>query len=69
MKIECEIEEVMLENEDMRKVPGIRATCSNCGHTTESFGVSDKSVKRCLILMREECPEDEENFYVVEDDY
>jgi len=69
MKIECEIEEVILENEDGRKVPGIRATCSNCSHTTESFGVNDNSVKRCLALMREECPEDEENFYVAEDDY
>ena len=37
-----------------------------CQHTTESFGTGEKSVKRCLVLMRQECPEGEENFYVGE---
>lgn len=67
-RVDCEIEEVDLESEDGRSVPGIRATCSQCGHETESFGTSDKSVRRCLALMREECPEGEENFYVNADD-
>ena len=38
----------------------------SCQHTTESFGTGEKSVKRCLVLMRQECPEGEENFYVGE---
>jgi hypothetical protein len=42
-------------------------TCSQCGHQTESYGTGDSSIKRCLALMREECPEGEENYYVAEE--
>jgi hypothetical protein len=44
-----------------------RASCSRCGHETESFGSSERSIERCLALMREECPAGEMNFYVAED--
>ena len=67
MRVECEIEEVILENDEGRDVEGVQATCSKCDHQTESFGRSDKSVKRCLVLMREECPQGEDNFYVGDD--
>lgn len=63
-KVECEIEEEDLENDNGVIQPGVRATCSNCGHVTESFGTGDASRRRCLVLMREECPENEHNFYV-----
>jgi hypothetical protein len=63
-KIECEIEEVLLENDHGLEIESIRATCSKCGHIVESFGTSGRSVKRCLVLMKEECPEGEENYYV-----
>jgi hypothetical protein len=66
MKVLCEIEETELENEDGREVPGMSATCARCGHETESFGTGDNSRKRCLVLMREECPKGEHNFYVSE---
>ena len=63
--VKCEINEVTLENDDGRDVDSIRATCSRCGHTTESFGTSDRSIARCLVLMRNECPREEKgNFYV-----
>lgn len=65
-KVECEIETVELEG-DHGMVDGVKATCSKCGHTTESFGTSDRSVRRCLVLMREECPEGEENYYFADD--
>lgn len=65
-RIECEIEEVTLEGDSGREIDGIQATCTACDHKTESFGTSERSVKRCLILMREECPQGEENFYVEE---
>jgi hypothetical protein len=68
MRVECEVDEVELESEDGRTVEGVQATCSRCDHQTESFGTSDRSVKRCLVLMREECPRNEENFYVGDDD-
>lgn len=66
-EVEVEIEEVDLENEDGREQPGVRATCSRCGHETESYGTGDASRRRCLALMREECPEGECNFYVDSD--
>jgi hypothetical protein len=63
MKVECDIEEVELEG-DYGPVDGVCATCSRCDHQTESFGTSDASTRRCLVLMREECPFGEDNFYV-----
>jgi hypothetical protein len=62
-KIECEIDLVMLEDERGIPVPGVRATCTACGHSTESFGDGPRSVKRCLCLLREECPMGESNWY------
>lgn len=61
--IKCEVVETELTNDYGRTSPGVEATCSKCGHVTESFGVEDGSVKRCLALMREECPNNEKNFY------
>lgn len=63
MKVEVDLEFTTMENEDGREVDAVVATCSRCQHTTESFGHGDASVKRCLALMREECPEAENNFY------
>jgi hypothetical protein len=67
VKVEATIEEVDLENEDGNTQEGVCATCSRCDHTTESFGTSEASVKRCLLLLREECPNGERNFYVGEE--
>jgi hypothetical protein len=63
-KVYCEVEETDLENDSGRMTPGVVLKCSRCGHTTQSFGTSERSIKRCLALMREECPEGESNFYV-----
>ncbi len=68
MRVECEVAEVDLTNEDGRDVPGICVTCSRCDHETESYGTGDNSVKRCLVLLREECPKGESNFYVESED-
>ena len=46
----------------------VSATCLICGHTTESRGTSERSVRRCLALLRDECPAGEENFYDCDDD-
>lgn len=62
-KVECEISATTIDGQ-----PGVEATCTQCGHTTRSYGESDASVRRCLALMREECPEDERNFYVDADE-
>lgn len=63
MRVRCEIEEGYTENDNGIEVESVTATCSECGHQTESFGTSDASIRRCLALMREECPEDANNFY------
>jgi hypothetical protein len=61
-RVECEVDEDEVEGQ-----PTVIVTCSQCGHQTESYGTGDSSIKRCLALMREECPEGEENYYVAEE--
>ena len=63
MKVSCEVDEVELVNDEGWDQPGVSVTCSRCRHVTESFGTTDASVKRCLALLREECPRSEKNFY------
>jgi len=65
MWVSCSISEVTLEG-DYGEVDGVSAECSRCGHETESFGTSEASIKRCLVLLREECPNGENNFYTDE---
>jgi hypothetical protein len=67
-RVRCEIEETELENEEGREIPGVTATCSRCGHETESFGTGPANILRCLAIMREECPEGQRNFYVTDED-
>lgn len=67
MRVDCEVVEVELETESGKSVEGVEVTCLRCGHATQSYGTSDASVKRCLVLLREECPEDEKNYYVVDE--
>jgi len=64
MKVECEVNYEEIENEDGRMVDGVTATCSRCGHCEQAYGTSSSSVKRCLVMLRENCPEEEKNFYV-----
>lgn len=61
--VACTVEEVEIENDEGWLVPAVRATCSRCGHQTESFGTSLASVTRCLVRMRRGCPDGEHNFY------
>ena len=63
MRVYCEIEEVELDG-DYTTVEGVEAPCQRCLHTTESYGTDEPSIRRCLALMREECPRKESNFYI-----
>ena len=65
-RVQCVVEEVMLESDSGREVEGVRVTCGKCSHSTQSFGTAEASIKRCLALLREECPENERNFYVTD---
>jgi hypothetical protein len=64
MRVRAEIDEITQENEEGQLIDSVSATCSRCEHETVSYGTSDESIKRCLALLREECPEGENNFYV-----
>lgn len=68
-RVKCQITKATLTNDDGRDVDGVIAYCNRCGHETESFGTSESSIKRCLVLMREECPLTQGNFYIAEDDW
>lgn len=68
MRIKCEVEDIELENDEGLEVPAVCVTCSRCHHATESFGTEGPSIRRCLAMLREECPEGESNFYVAEGD-
>lgn len=68
MRVICSFEETTLSNEEGYDVDGVIATCSRCQHSTESYGTSRASRKRCLVMLREECANNEANFYIDEDD-
>jgi hypothetical protein len=66
MRVFAEIEEVELENDHGWMIPSVHAHCNRYGLTTESFGTSDASIRRCLVLLREGCLNGERNFYARE---
>lgn len=67
-KVACEVSYQQVKNEKGIMVDGVKLTCSRCAHETWSYGTSERSIRRCLALMGEQCPEGENNFYVSEDD-
>jgi hypothetical protein len=62
MNIECTVEDTELPG-DYVLIPSLRIACTRCGHVTESFGQHQRSLRRCLALLREECPKGEQNHY------
>jgi hypothetical protein len=67
MRVECDVSYEDLESDDgLRTIPGVVVTCTECDHAEEAYGTTDRSIRRCLVLMRENCPEGEENFYVAD---
>jgi hypothetical protein len=63
VNVPCEVNETELEGDDGRMIDSVEVICSRCGHFTESFGTGPASIRRCLALLREECPNKERNFY------
>jgi hypothetical protein len=51
---------------DYGTVDGVEVTCDRCGHSEESFGTDELSLRRCAALLRENCPRRENNFYLVD---
>lgn len=67
MRVSCEVDYVDLDG-DYTEIPSVRVTCSRCGHEVESYGQHERSVRRCLVLLRQQCPRGEKNFYVTDED-
>lgn len=66
-RVDCEVRHATV-NFNGRNYDGVEVTCTECGHAEEAAGESDKSVRRCLAQMRDNCPEGESNFYVADDE-
>ena len=64
----CVIDYTYRENEREFDQECVVAECSACGHTEQSWGHGDKSVRRCLVLMGQNCPRNADNFYILERD-
>lgn len=64
MKVAVDISECELEG-DYGPVDGLCITCERCGHEVEVFGTSDASARRGGAMLREECPNGENNYYDV----
>jgi hypothetical protein len=67
MRVYCEVEYIELEGHGGKMVESVKLICSRCEHETESLGTTDASIRRCLALMNEQCPEDEDNYYVTDE--
>ena len=66
MRVTASIENITLEGDYANEIDSVEATCSRCGHTTQSYGQHEDSIRRCLVLLRDECPLGESNYYVEE---
>ena len=68
-RVECEVEFTQKENDSGHMQDCVKVTCGRCGHFEISWGTKKASVTRCLMLLKENCPEGESNFYVGDVDY
>ena len=64
MKVSVDIFEEELDG-DYGTVAGLCLTCSRCGHSVEVFGVEYVSASRGAVMLRAECPRNEQSFYDV----
>jgi hypothetical protein len=65
-KVKAEVDEIYIEG-DYTEVPSVSVTCSKCGHQVSVFGRSDASRRRGAVMLKEECPEGETNYYEIEE--
>jgi hypothetical protein len=64
-RVTADAVETELENDFGTMTAGLEVTCAKCGHTVEVFGTHQQSAKRGGVMLSQECPEGENNFYVV----
>lgn len=68
-EIECEVDycdEITTEIDGhIITRPGVKVTCLECNHSVESLGQSDRSIRRYLALLCDECPQVKKNCLLV----
>ena len=47
-------------------VDGLRVTCSRCEHYVDVAGTTGSSARRGALLLRQDCPRGESNFYATD---
>jgi hypothetical protein len=67
MRVECEVEEIDLEDENGRPVPSVCIKCSRCDHEATAYGRGERSIRKAAMSLRDDCPNDEDNFYAIDD--
>lgn len=67
MRVKVEVTEIELAGDHGTTINSIEVICSRCSHRVEVYGTSDRSVRRGCIMLRQECPQEEENYYANED--
>lgn len=66
MKVPVTVEYTHVEKDDdfgEWSGPGVSVSCSRCGHVVEVLGSTDASIMRGCVMLKEECPNRERNFY------
>lgn len=56
-QIACAKELLNLPNAEGAPTPSIRLVCLRCGVSAEAFGQRGRSIRKCLALLEEKCPE------------
>jgi hypothetical protein len=67
MHVSCDVATVEVEG-GYARIDGLEVTCTRCRHCVEVFGTSGASARAAAVLLREECPKGEHNYYVVPSD-
>lgn len=64
-----DVEECEDESGGAKRLPGVRATCVDCGGEAESFGQTIRSIKRCMAHMKDvcECSDGEDAFFTCDE--
>ena len=62
-KVEVEVRATQVLTDRGNLIPGVAVCCTRCGHEVKVAGETSRSVRRGCAMLREECPEGEENYY------
>ena len=65
MKVSVDITQQAVEG-DYGYIDGLSLTCERYNHCVEVFGTSDRSARAGAQKLRDDCPNDESNFYDVD---